>query len=200
MSIIKNESTDIRRIRFRDKDRLEAWMKENNIEEQDILSHHILGYNRIVYDITIDDGVYKYVVIERFDGRVDLISSNNIDKLIEYSYRNKCGMVANAEVQKGASDIIKTVLLTDDRLSTEDYIPSKSGILYYLHQADVSLWKEVKQNIETKETCMNEQQYQGLLAKLKMIGTPYILVDINTILIKSNGKALLYTKQKDIDD
>jgi hypothetical protein len=182
-------------------------VQNSEIEEVRDKTYSMTGYNRVTYRFEI--GISDYYMIERFDGNRLLFNSYTLGETIENLNDKEVtivnGYIKEWEELRGR----KTFIISDaHEISKEDYIPKVNGMLRYMYNSSASNFKKAATCVDCEEAelvvgkvGMTESEYRGLLPKLKMIGVPYMLVDINTVatLKRDSNDIVIYTMRKNIE-
>jgi hypothetical protein len=208
--MIINKSSKIKRIHLKNSLELKSWSEKNNVILTTFPSFKLVGYNKIIYDVTVEETDTWYVkderffVIERFDKVKNLLSAKNIEYLIIATPQFTVGEIVNTELHTyESSDSFKGYaekdVIINDKISAKSYIPSKNGIINYINESNSLEWKLASNDIKVAQTNMNKKQFDSLVAKLRMVGAPTMLVDINTVATINNQEMVLYTRQNRIE-
>jgi hypothetical protein len=163
-------------------------------------SSYIVGFNKVIYKVHVQEHLQLYFVVQRFDGvtvmlnRYQFINSVINEKSIGY------GQISNAMIRSNLSEE-NNILIVDNRINTKTYIPCLRSIVAFLTYANEDKFMILavdKTNFVAARTGMTKQDFDSIRAKFNMLGTKNIMVDLNTIAIMNKNKILLYTRQKGI--
>jgi hypothetical protein len=169
-----------------------------------------IGYNEIIIEMQIKNVPSAYYVVQRFDGKMYFAQER---KIISAFLNNSKGDIVNMSIHY---DIFKRPeasqihALNRRCIDLDKYYPTLEGIKKYLwyakfDSADHSDWPNVdyshwKFDISGKEVhvrnSLSKNNLENIITKLKMLGIPTILVDINTILSMQKDYVQIYTAQK----
>jgi hypothetical protein len=198
-------------------------LRKRNIELYD--SHYaIYGYNKIVA-VIYDDKSSRFI-IKRFDGQMICVSWYETLIDIYHSINTLLGDIVNLEISNDEIGTDKVKITNHHCIPLKKYYPTLSSITRYLFSLsnqkgmiDNSLYNtasaidsvlnyymfggtivsivEYMQNRIVSG--LNKETFNGIKAKLNMIGVSYIDVDINTIMsIDSKQDLKIYTMQPGI--
>jgi hypothetical protein len=176
----------------------EQWWAENNIQRHG--NKYTIGYNRVVQELYIEHsklmGVDKRFIIEDFEGYRYIIYKEILQDILEDENSYDVGQVVNARLIRDAGYNHSKIILCN-RISDFEYRPSYRSMLFYLKVSHLISFEV--EDVHVKQTHMTQQEFNGLIAKLKMTAHKFMLVDYNTIgVFDSPTNLLIYTRQSGI--
>jgi hypothetical protein len=207
-----------------DKD-LTVELRKHNIEAYDITSS-MYGYNKIVAVVEVPNDIMCRYIIKRFDGKMTYISWYQTLIDIYHTADTLIGEIVNLEINNDelGSDRIK--ITNHHCIPLKKYYPALGSITGYIYSLtkqkgniDNGLYNtacrmdKVLVHYTYGNTPMNLYEYlhdkvahglskeafDGIKAKLGILGVTYISVDVNTIMsIDSKQDLKIYTMQPDI--
>jgi hypothetical protein len=198
---------------------LKKFLKENKIN---MFSGNyydcMIGYNEVTTIVHINDTDNIGFIIKRFDDYKYYIGSAR--ELMEQFMSWSTGDIVNLNITLRVPGNINTAqtvsIARTPCITLDNYCPTMEAIekkLYYereikpynefyTEQRKDLIWKQIRLNEMTieKNEGFSPIQFQGLYSKLNIMGKNYLLVDVNTLLIISNNKAIICTMQPHILD
>jgi hypothetical protein len=188
------ETSNVKIIKFSSYTKFEQWRHKNNIKYENNMS--IIGYNRLILIAKVGDKESVYCILERFDGLRYTVRINNytIKRLIY-------GQIVNVSISE-KHEVNNSYYTSYDNYEIYthkdfEYTPSYKSIITYCIKCNIGDFN--KESIQVKQTQMSQEQFDGLIAKLKITGAQYNLVDYNTIGVINEEKLSIYTMQQKID-
>jgi hypothetical protein len=166
----------------------------------------ITGYNRITHEIIIKLGNYRFYVIERFDGvKVTVNDSMLYWAVVNKVMRRNDGKIVNAHLQHTySSDYTSSeyVLISDTgEISKRSYIPNMINIREYIanYGNDQFGSAAFDGNVTIVKLKMTKEEFENLIPKLRLLGFPTMLVDLNTVATVQDNTLKLYSRQRAIE-
>jgi hypothetical protein len=196
--IIINDSKAVKQLDFKGYSTMLSWCHENRIKTGS-LDSAVYGYNTITHVLkvkhwtvssTIDEIFY---IVRRFDGVKLLIMDKSLINIISDMDKLRNCTISNL-VKTFANDCI----ITDLKLHAKDYEPNIIGIM--LWALNIEGWKDIEYAPIIVKTAMTKTEFSNLQSKLKIMGTKYKIMDLNTLAVKNGNKMLIYTRQKNVSE
>jgi hypothetical protein len=210
---------NVQNIEIKSERLLKKFLKENKIN---IFSGGyydcMIGYNEVTHIVHINGTDSMGFIIKRFDDYKYYIG--NARELMEQFMAWSTGDIVNLNITLRVPDNINTAktvsIARTPCIILDNYCPTMEAIekklLYekeikpwndfYAEECKNSIWRKLKLNemaIEKNEG-LSGIQFEALYSKLHIIGKKYLLVDVNTLLIINNDKAIICTMQPHILD
>jgi hypothetical protein len=176
-------------------------------------SDKVFGYNRVIAVVDITKNSERFYIFERFDGKRFIITSYQ-DMIKLYQKEDTLfGDIVNIEIHNKKEGTDKVKILDHHCIPLKKYCPTITGITKYIeHEYYTSTERNTAFKIFYKPFCVNHdtvfniksntslEDINNMRSKLKLLGVPNILVDINTVAILNNGgkEVILYTAQPNI--
>jgi hypothetical protein len=210
---IHNESREINRVRFKDRPEIFNWFKENHIHyiADKEAYQGVIGYNKVTHEIVAGNYDFTYYIIERFDGYKAAFSNSTFGEIARNTERhdNSEGKIVNIQTSvhhkpDGWYDGTDIVIKDVSEISKQYYMPQVRGIIMYIIENNTGYLRDAVEDETADLTIgkagMSEVELSNIESKLKMLGFPYMLVDLNTIATakKDSHDVIIYTKQKNV--
>jgi hypothetical protein len=193
--MIVNNSKQVEKIGFKDFIELNRWCSHNNVGDGE--TSDIIGYCEIVQELVIGHySSHVEYVIKRFDGKKFHIRADTLERF--FITHGSSYTIVNLTKEDCRNDYLGWIvtIIDKDKMTTRQHKPSFSMIREYLYS--IYSFNPPVFEYETVKTKMKKEEFNNLVAKLRMIGAKFNIVDINTVGLMQGYKLLLYTRQKEI--
>jgi hypothetical protein len=177
-------------------DWIDIMMKKHNSEWI-----NLYGYNKVIYECVNTQYNTRFYVIDMFDKKKVLFTEDLLmNRFSELSNYESEGIIVNMIMKNKKNHENIGVIVDEHTVSKREYIPTVSSIMNYLN-IDKRLLEVGHLNHNSAhvvQTGMTVDQFDGLRAKLSMIGIVGTIVDLNTLAVIKDYEVYLYTRQKNI--
>jgi hypothetical protein len=177
---------------------------------------YVAGSENTYSDKDADWNPNEFFVIERFDGyklAYDAWSFKSfILEIANRFYKGETSACLDYPVNARGEIVLDkwggrwgmNIIIEDNKMAKRIHSPRIMDVINYINDSRREDFKGVIKNrnvhIIDRETNMLKKDFYNLIVKLRMLGIPFMAVDLNTIAVLDNDGCTisLYTRQKEI--